>query len=252
MHQFEQVLLNLAVNARDAMPDGGRLLPLAHVGAATTAAWSPPRASDSDTGRTEEVRRAGLRPVLHDQAAGQGTGLGLATVYGIVPQAGGESGSNPSRQGHAGGGELPGSPEVAGEADGAAGPEARPGPRADDPAGGGRGAGAGDGCPDPAPPRLRVVEAASAQEALAMFRALDRRRTWCSPTWRCRACRELSWRLGSARALRRWCSCRATPTRRWAIRTRWPRSAGFIQKPFSAAALLHRVGEALAGAAPSV
>jgi two-component system cell cycle sensor histidine kinase/response regulator CckA len=98
--QLEQVIMNLVVNARDAMPQGG-LLTLET--AMAEVREEDPRApfelrpgryvvltvSDTGVGMDAEVLRAHLRAVLHHQGEGQGTGLGLATVYGIVQQSGG-------------------------------------------------------------------------------------------------------------------------------------------------------------------
>jgi two-component system, cell cycle sensor histidine kinase and response regulator CckA len=93
--QLEQVILNLAVNARDAMSDGGRLAIRAHcVGtAATEAACSEPQVelevSDTGDGMNAEVRARIFEPFFTTKGPGKGTGLGLSTVLGIVEQSGG-------------------------------------------------------------------------------------------------------------------------------------------------------------------
>ena len=100
--QLEQVLLNFAVNARDAMPDGGILRietatchtdervpdPASEAGDTIPAGdYAVLRCIDAGAGMTEEVRRHLFEPFFTTKAVGSGTGLGLATVYGIVRQS---------------------------------------------------------------------------------------------------------------------------------------------------------------------
>jgi two-component system cell cycle sensor histidine kinase/response regulator CckA len=99
--QLEQVLLNLCVNARDAMPKGGRLTISSAGGAPITTEWpvhepGPPQrharlvVSDKGTGMSATVLDHLFEPFFTTKE--RGTGLGLATVYGIVKQAGGDIG----------------------------------------------------------------------------------------------------------------------------------------------------------------
>jgi two-component system, cell cycle sensor histidine kinase and response regulator CckA len=96
--QFEQVVMNLVVNARDAMPLGGVLrieiarAQLRPAGAVHDVEAAPDpyivlRISDTGTGMDEEVQRRLFEPFFTTKAPGKGTGLGLPTVYGIVRQA---------------------------------------------------------------------------------------------------------------------------------------------------------------------
>ena len=98
--QFEQVIVNLAVNARDAMPDGGKLtVRTANVPANESDAFSykgMPSAdhvlvevTDTGTGIPPDIIDKIFEPFFSTKEVGKGTGLGLSTVYGIVKQTGG-------------------------------------------------------------------------------------------------------------------------------------------------------------------
>jgi len=98
--QLEQVLVNLAVNARDAMPGGGTLsIDTSNItvdaDSIAGGAESPPgqqvrlRVSDTGAGMTPEVLEHAFEPFFTTKSDGAGTGLGLATVYGILQQADG-------------------------------------------------------------------------------------------------------------------------------------------------------------------
>jgi two-component system, cell cycle sensor histidine kinase and response regulator CckA len=98
--QFEQVIVNLAVNARDAMPGGGRLeLRTANITAPECARFSAkgmPAAdyvlvvvSDTGSGIAAKILGKIFEPFFSTKEVGKGTGLGLSTVYGIIKQTGG-------------------------------------------------------------------------------------------------------------------------------------------------------------------
>jgi two-component system cell cycle sensor histidine kinase/response regulator CckA len=90
--RLEQVIMNLAVNARDAMPSGGTLVIATENVSSEDGEFVRISVTDSGTGMDEATRARLFEPFFTTKGPGQGTGLGLATSYGIVTQAGGRIG----------------------------------------------------------------------------------------------------------------------------------------------------------------
>jgi signal transduction histidine kinase len=98
--QIEQVIMNMAMNARDAMPNGGKLtLETANVSFDQESVGRYPELkpgdyvmlaiTDTGAGMSEEVKARVFEPFFSTKGVGQGTGLGLSTCYGIIKQSGG-------------------------------------------------------------------------------------------------------------------------------------------------------------------
>jgi PAS domain S-box-containing protein len=99
-YQFEDALVNLALNARDAMPNGGELvietanssaaeIPECQLGKDASAAYVKVAVRDEGTGMTAETRERAFEPFFTTKEVGAGSGLGLSMVYGFVSQSGG-------------------------------------------------------------------------------------------------------------------------------------------------------------------
>jgi PAS domain S-box-containing protein len=88
--QLQQVLLNLVINARDAMPDGGELsIDVTRANGSLSPAEVQIRVRDTGIGMSHETRRRMFEPFFTTKSAANGSGLGLAVVHGIVAQSGG-------------------------------------------------------------------------------------------------------------------------------------------------------------------
>ena len=189
--QLEQVLVNLAVNARDAMPDGGVLtldtenIAVDEAYASTRTGLDPGpyarlRVSDTGVGMTPDVAARAFEPFYTTKPKGQGTGLGLATIHGIITQAGG----NVQIYSEAGLGTtftvlLPATDAPVPDAGGGADRVAH-GRRRDDPRGRGRAGDARGHAPDPRPPTAtRCSRPAAAPRPCGSRRSIPGRSTCC-------------------------------------------------------------------------
>src|SRR5262249_11531078 len=99
VNQVELVIMNLAVNAQDAMPNGGTLsistwhealAALEPAGETSLADYAVLEVSDTGHGMTTDIQSRVFEPFFTTKEPGKGTGLGLATVYGIVQRAAGQ------------------------------------------------------------------------------------------------------------------------------------------------------------------
>ena len=96
--RFEAALLNLVVNARDAMPDGGKIVVAVNnvdlkdgdVGALKAGAFIAVNVTDTGTGMSDTVISRAFEPFFTTKEIGKGSGLGLSQVYGFIAQSGGE------------------------------------------------------------------------------------------------------------------------------------------------------------------
>ena len=89
--QFETALLNAAFNARDAMPDGGRLMLATRHEAGEGLGEVMVEIADTGTGMSAEVRDRAFEPFFTTKRVGEGTGLGLSQIHGFAAQAGGRA-----------------------------------------------------------------------------------------------------------------------------------------------------------------
>ena len=87
--QLAQIVVNMAINARDAMPDGGVLTISTMTVDSETKPFVAVEITDTGAGMDEETRTRAFEPFFTTKDTGKGTGLGLATAYGVVSQSGG-------------------------------------------------------------------------------------------------------------------------------------------------------------------
>ena len=186
--QIEQVIVNLAVNARDAMPDGGRIT-IATADAELSPAYAVAHpevrpgphvllsVADTGHGMNDETQAHLFEPFFTTKERGKGTGLGLATVYGIVQQSGGHIRVNSAAD--RGSTFLIYLPRVEAPEDGVPGdgstapPSPFPGDR-DGPPGRGRGGGAAACAGDPVGERLQGARGGERPRGAAALRSPSR------------------------------------------------------------------------------
>ncbi len=89
--RLAQIVVNMAINARDAMPDGGVLTISTMTVDSETKPFVAVEITDIGAGMDEETRTRAFEPFFTTKDTGKGTGLGLATAYGVVSQSGGRS-----------------------------------------------------------------------------------------------------------------------------------------------------------------
>jgi PAS domain S-box-containing protein len=246
LNQLEQVILNLAINARDAMPDGGRLT----IELGEDDGLVSMEVADTGCGMDQEIAARAFEPFFTTKPYGAGTGLGLAMVYGIATQAGGQV-TLRSRlgEGTAVAVLLPAAdplPEGGGELD-------RPAPR---PAGGQTILLVDDEDPVRSVAEriltrhgYRVVEAGGGEAAMALFAKLDPKPDLLLT--------DVAMPKVSGLELAEWLEADGQPPLPVVFMSGYSggsvpspeeleRGASFLQKPFTPESLLHVVGEALA------